>query len=90
MYTYANKTQENKTRSVANRVANNNSRTTYTAQFVDNRPLAIQMRKLQERENNSRQGKQPAQLIADNYSSQQLPMHNIITFLLLFLIALEK
>ena len=53
MYTYANKTQENKTRSVANRVANNNSRTTYTAQFVDNRPLAIQMRKLQERENNS-------------------------------------
>ena len=42
MYTYANKTQENKTRSVANRVANNNSRTTSTAQFVDNRPLAIQ------------------------------------------------
>ena len=74
MYTYANKTQENKTRSVANRVANNNSRTTSTAQFVDNRPLAIQMRKIQERENNSRQGKQPAQLIADNYSSQQLPM----------------
>ena len=74
MYTYANKTQENKTRSVANRVANNNSRTTSTAQFVDNRPLAIQMRKIQGMVNNSPQGKQPAQLMADNYSSQQLPM----------------
>ena len=46
---YQNKTQENKTKSVANRVANNNSRTTSTAQFVDNRPLAIQMHKIIEK-----------------------------------------
>lgn len=74
MYTYANKTQENKTKSVANQVANNNSSATSTFQFVDNRQSAIQMRKIQGMVNNSPQGKQAAQLMADNYSSQQQPI----------------
>ncbi len=71
MYTHADKTQENKTKLVANQVANNNRGTTSTVQFVDNRRLAIQMRKLQGMVNNSPQGTQAAQLIADKYSSQQ-------------------
>ncbi|NET44631.1 DUF4157 domain-containing protein [Okeania sp. SIO2B3] len=74
MYTYANKTQDNKTKSVANQVANNNSSATSTVQFVDNRQSAIQMRKIQGMVNNSPQGKQAAQLMADNYSSQQQPI----------------
>ncbi|NEQ37488.1 MAG: DUF4157 domain-containing protein [Okeania sp. SIO3I5] len=74
MYTYANKTQDNKTKSVANQVANNNSSATSTLQFVDNRQSAIQMRKIQGMVNNSPQGKQAAQLMADNYSSQQQPI----------------
>lgn len=74
MYTHADKTQENKTKLVANQVANKNSGATSTVQFVDNRPLAIQMRKIQGMVNNSPQGKQAAQLIADKYSSQQQPI----------------
>lgn len=73
MNTHADKTQENKSQSVANEVAQEQSGSESTFQFVDNRPEAVAQRKLQEMANNSPQVKQAAQLQdrADNYSAQQ-------------------
>lgn len=72
MHTHADKTQENKSQSVANAVSQKKSVGESTFQFVDNRPEAIAQRKLQEMANNSPQVKQAAQLqaMADNYSIQ--------------------
>jgi hypothetical protein len=55
MNTHANKTQENKSRSVANSVALKKSNSESTFQLVDKRPEAIAQRKLQETANNSPQ-----------------------------------
>ena len=73
MKTDANKTQENKSQSVANAVSQHNRGSGSTFQFVDNRPEAIAQRKLQEMANNSPQVKQATQLqaIADKFSIQQ-------------------
>lgn len=72
MNTHADKTQENKSQSVAN-ASPQKSGSESTFQFVDNRPEAIARRKLQEMANNSPQAKQAAQLqaIANNHSFQQ-------------------
>ena len=71
MYTYANKTQENKNQSVATHIAQKQGSGS-TFQFVDNRPEAVAQRKLQEMANNSPQVKQATQLqvVADNYSGK--------------------
>ncbi|MEP3388292.1 MAG: hypothetical protein ABJO02_08910 [Reichenbachiella sp.] len=53
MNTHAEKTQENKTQSVANTVSQKKNDNKSTFQFVDNRPEAITQRKLQEMANNS-------------------------------------
>ena len=53
MNTHADKTQENKSRSVANAVSQKQISGDPTFQFVDNRPEAIAQRKLQEMANNS-------------------------------------
>jgi len=73
MNTHADKTQENKSQSVANAVSQKQSSAESTFQFVDNRPEAIAQRKLQEMANNSPQAKQADQLQAmvDNYTAQQ-------------------
>jgi hypothetical protein len=55
MNTHADKTQENKSQSVANAVYQNQTGCESTFQFVDNRPEAIAQRKLQEMANNSPQ-----------------------------------
>ncbi len=57
MNTHADKTQETKSQSVANGVSQKQSSGKSTFQFVDNRPEATQMRKLQEMANNSPQVK---------------------------------
>jgi len=73
MNTHADKTQENKNRSVANAVSKKQTSGESTFQFVGNRPEAIAQRKLQKMANNSSQAKQVAQLqtMADNYSVRQ-------------------
>ncbi|WLE95747.1 MAG: DUF4157 domain-containing protein [Candidatus Electrothrix communis] len=73
MNTHADKTQENKSQSVANAVAQKQGGGESTFQFVDNRPETIAQRKLQEMANNSPQIKQAAQLqtMANNYSVRQ-------------------
>lgn len=53
MNTHADKTQENKRQSVASPVSQKKISNESAFQFVDNRPEAIQMRKLQEMANNS-------------------------------------
>jgi len=58
MNTQADKTQENKSQSVANTSYQKQSSGKSTFQFVDNRPEAILQRKLQETTNNSPQVKQ--------------------------------
>jgi hypothetical protein len=82
MNTHADKTQENKGQSVANAVSQSESSSESIFQFVDNRPEAIQMRKLQEMANNSPQAKQAAQLqaMADNYSAKQLQTMQLKSF----------
>ena len=62
MNTHADKSQENKSQSVANDVSQKQSGSESTFQFVDNRPEAVAQRKLQEMANNSPQAKQAAQL----------------------------
>ncbi len=57
MNTHADKTQENKSQSLANEISQKQSGGESTFQFVDNRPEAIVQRKLQ--------------AMADNYSTQQ-------------------
>ena len=73
MNTHADKTQENKSQSVANTVTQKQGGGESTFQFVDNRPKAVAQRKLQERANNSPQVKQTAQLqaMANNYAALQ-------------------
>lgn len=58
MNTHADKTQENKSHSVANWFSQKQSSGQSTFQFVDNRPEAIAQKKLQEVANNSLQVKQ--------------------------------
>lgn len=72
MKNHADKTQENKSKSVANAVTQKQG-SGATHQFVDNRPKAIAQMELQETANNRRQVKQAAQLqaMADNYSAYQ-------------------
>ena len=53
MNSYANKTQKNKSQSVANSMNQKRSGSAAALQFVDNRPQAIAQRKLQEMVNNS-------------------------------------
>ena len=55
MYSQAEKPKENKSSVVANAVSQRQNSSENTFQFVDNRPEAIQMRKLQEKANNSPQ-----------------------------------
>lgn len=74
MNTHADKTQENKSQSVANGFSHKHSGSDSTFQFVDNRPEAEAQRKLQKVANNP-QEKRAAQLqaMADYYSTQQQP-----------------
>jgi hypothetical protein len=76
MNTYADKTPENKSKSVTNTVSQKQSSGKSIFQFVDNRPESIAQRKLQEMANNSPQVKQAAQLqsMLNNYSAQQQPI----------------
>jgi hypothetical protein len=76
MNTHADKTQENKSQSVANAVTQRQQDNASTFQFVDNRPEAVAQRKLQEMANNSPKTKQVAQLQAmvDNRHAQQHPI----------------
>jgi hypothetical protein len=53
MNTHADKTLENKSQTVANRLPKLQSKSESTFQFVDNRPEAIAQRKLQEAISNS-------------------------------------
>jgi hypothetical protein len=53
MNTHADKSQENKSQSVSNEVAQKQGGAESTFQFVDNRPEAVAQRKLQEMANNS-------------------------------------
>ena len=55
MNTRADKMQENKSRSVANGISQNQSNGESAFQFVNNRPEAIQMHKFQVMANNSPQ-----------------------------------
>jgi hypothetical protein len=64
MNTLADKTPEEKSKSAAKTVTQQNGRGTSGLQFVDNRPEAIAQRKLQELANNSPQTQQSAQLQA--------------------------
>jgi hypothetical protein len=58
MNTHADKTQDNKSQSVANQVSQKPIDSTSTFQFVDNRPEAIAQRKLQKMANSSPKVKQ--------------------------------
>ncbi|MCP5003940.1 MAG: hypothetical protein GY941_08325 [Planctomycetes bacterium] len=73
MNTQADKTQENKSHSVTNGIAQTQSSSESAFQFVDNRPETIAQRKLQEMAINCPQVKQEAQLqaMADNYSARR-------------------
>lgn len=72
MYEQVEKTQEKKSQSVSAVDSQMQSGAESTFQFVDNRPEAIQMQKLQELAKNSPKAKQAAQLqaMAGNYSTQ--------------------
>ena len=76
MNTYTDKTQKNKSLSVANAVSQKQSISESAFQFVDNRPEVVAQRKLQEMANNSQQAKRIVQLqsMFNNYSSQQQPI----------------
>lgn len=76
MNTHADKTQENKSQSVANDVSQKKSSSESTFQFIDNRSEAIAQRKLQEMANDSFHTKKAVQLqaMADNYSAQKQPL----------------
>ena len=62
MYAQVDKPKENKSRAVANSFAQKQSGGESTFQFVDNRPVAVTQRKLQEMANNNRHAKQVVQL----------------------------
>ena len=75
MITRADKTQENKSQSVAKAVSQKQSSGESTFRFVDNRPEAIAQRKLEEMANNSPQVRQlkAFQDMADNsYQAKQM------------------
>ena len=76
MKTHADKTQENKSRSVSNGKSQMQSGAESTFQFEDNRPEPVAQRKLQDLANNSPQTRQAAQLqaMADNFYSKQQPI----------------
>lgn len=76
MNTYANSTQENKSQSIATAVSQKKSKSQSTFKIVDNRPEAIEQRKLQDMANNSPQAKQAAQLqsISQQNSLQEPPI----------------
>jgi hypothetical protein len=79
MYEQIEKPQEKKSRSVAKSIGSKPSSGVYSSKFVDNRPDVFAQRKLQEKMNNSLQGKHGSQLqsIADNHSfQQQSPIQN--------------
>lgn len=73
MYEQVEKTTEKKSQIEANGVSQRQNSHAPTFGFVDNRPEAIQMRKLRSLAKNSPQAKQIAQLqaMADNYSVRQ-------------------
>jgi hypothetical protein len=62
MYDQVEKSKENKSRAVANSVAQKKSKVKQGFGFVDNRPEAVAQRKLQEVANNNQHAKQVAQL----------------------------
>src|SRR6476659_6036857 len=68
MNTHADKTPKNQSRSVADEIAQKQSSSESTFQFVDYRPVATQMRKLQEGANHSPQVSQLSALqeVANN------------------------
>jgi len=76
MNAHADKTQENKSQSLASSASRMKSGDESTFQFVDNRAEAIAQIKLQEMADNSPQAKQATQLRAmvDNHSTQQQPI----------------
>jgi len=73
MNTHADKTRKNISQSLVNNLPQKQSGRESTFQFVDNRPVAIAQRKLQDMANNSPQAKKTAQLQAkiDNHSVRQ-------------------
>ena len=73
MNTHADKTQENKSKSVSSANSQKQNDVKSTFQFVDNRPDAITQRKLQKMANNSPQVKKTAQLqeMTKNHSATQ-------------------
>ena len=73
MNTHADKTQENKSKTMANVVSQKETVGESTFQFVNNRPEVTTQRKLQETVNNNPQVKHVAQLqaIANHYSTQK-------------------
>jgi hypothetical protein len=91
MNSHTDKTQENKSQSVANAISQQQSSSDSSLQFEDNRPEAIAQRKLQEMANNNPQVKKAAQLqakvnskqvrplIADNRVVQQKPVVQFLT-----------
>ena len=86
MNTHADKTQEDKSQSVANAVIQKQGGGESTFQFVDNRPEAMAQRKLQEMAKNSSRGIKVAQLqvMLYNHSLEQQPIQkkeNVIQLL---------
>jgi hypothetical protein len=75
MNTHADKTQENKSQSVANSISQKRHFSKSTFQFEDNRPETIAQRKLQEMANNSPQTKQAAQLQATKNITRNITRH---------------
>ena len=79
MYTSAPKTQEKKTASAANNVAEHQSHHNATAKLINNSPRTVQMKAHQEMANRSPQMQQAAQLqaMANTYSLQQAPVYQL-------------
>lgn len=76
MYAQVEKPKENKSRAVANLVAQKKSNVKQSFEFVDNRPETVAQRQLKEMVKNSPQVKQAAQLLtsADNYKASPQPL----------------
>ncbi len=74
MNTHADKTQENKSQSVANAVSRKQNNGVSTFQFVDNRPETIAQRKLQEMANNSTQVVQLQKMLGNRSAQRQQPI----------------
>lgn len=78
MYAQMEKSKENKSRSVANSVAQKQISSKSAFQFEDNRHEAIQMKKLHEMANNSPQEKHIAQLQAVNNNLSSIQEQSLI------------